>query len=77
MKILLENARILTMIDDKLVFGDLVIEDDRIVYIGLDSDKHAPFDVIHKCNGNVIMPGFKNAHTHSAMTFLRTKQPIL
>ena len=22
--------------------------------------------------GNLIMPGFKNAHTHSAMTFLRS-----
>lgn len=22
--------------------------------------------------GNVVMPGFKNAHTHSAMTFLRS-----
>lgn len=24
------------------------------------------------CNGNLLMPGFKNAHTHSAMTFLRS-----
>lgn len=22
--------------------------------------------------GNLLMPGFKNAHTHSAMTFLRS-----
>lgn len=24
------------------------------------------------CHGNLLMPGFKNAHTHSAMTFLRS-----
>ena len=24
------------------------------------------------CEGNLLMPGFKNAHTHSAMTFLRS-----
>lgn len=24
------------------------------------------------CGGNLLMPGFKNAHTHSAMTFLRS-----
>lgn len=24
------------------------------------------------CKGNLLMPGFKNAHTHSAMTFLRS-----
>ena len=23
-------------------------------------------------NGNLVMPGFKNGHTHSAMTFLRS-----
>ena len=23
-------------------------------------------------NGNLLMPGFKNAHTHTAMTFLRS-----
>lgn len=61
------------MIDDKVIFANIVIEDDRIKYIGDKIDKYKPFDVIYDCEGNVIMPGFKNAHTHSAMTFLRSK----
>ena len=61
------------MIDDKVIFANIVIEDDRIKYIGDKIDKYKPFDVVYDCEGNVIMPGFKNAHTHSAMTFLRSK----
>ena len=34
MKTLFRNARILTMADDKVIHGDLVAEDKRIVYIG-------------------------------------------
>lgn len=73
MKTLLKNARILKMTDDQLIIGDLVIENDRIIYIGNDSAKYGPFDLVHDCKKNVIMPGFKNAHAHSAMTFLRSK----
>ena len=73
MKTLLKNARILKMTDNQLIIGNLVIENDRIIYIGSDSDKYGPFDTIHDCKMNVIMPGFKNAHAHSAMTFLRSK----
>ena len=29
------------------------------------------FDEERDMKGNLIMPGFKNAHTHTAMTFLR------
>lgn len=73
MKTLLKNARVIKMIDDTVIFANIVIEDDRIKYIGDKIDKYKPFDVIYDCEGNVIMPGFKNAHTHSAMTFLRSK----
>lgn len=30
------------------------------------------WDVEIDCKGNLLMPGFKNAHTHSGMTFLRS-----
>ena len=73
MKTLLKNAKILKMTDDQLIIGNLVIEDDRIIYIGNESDKYVPFDIVRDCKGNVIMPGFKNAHAHSAMSFLRSK----
>lgn len=73
MKTLLKNARILKMDDTPLFEGDIVIENSRIVYIGTESDSFKPFDVVRDIKGNVLMPGFKNAHTHSSMTFLRSK----
>ena len=73
MKTLLKNARILTMADRNITHGNIVVENNRIIYIGKDIDKYAPFDVIRDINNNLLMPGFKNAHTHSAMTFLRSK----
>ena len=73
MRILFKNARILTMIDDKIINGDLVVIDNLIAYIGNDSSSYAPFDRVIDCKQNLLMPGFKNAHTHSAMVFLRGK----
>lgn len=73
MKILLKNARILKMDDTPIFLSSLVIIDDHIAYIGDATSKYAPFDQVHDCHGNVIMPGFKNAHSHSGMTFLRSK----
>ena len=72
MKILFKNAKILTMVDDKIIDGHLVVTDNRISYVG----KVLPtglFDQVIDCEGNLLMPGLKNAHTHSAMTFLRSK----
>ena len=73
MRILFKNARILTMIDDKIISADLVVDNNLIAYIGKESSSYAPFDRIIECNGNLLMPGFKNAHSHSAMVFLRSK----
>ena len=73
MRTLLKNARILKMTDENILFSSMVIIDDRIAYIGDDYEGYGPFDIIHDCKGNVIMPGFKNAHTHSAMTLLRSR----
>lgn len=58
---------------EEIIYSSLLVEDDRIAYIGDDYAKYGPFDIVRDCKGNVIMPGFKNAHTHSAMTFLRSK----
>ena len=71
MRILFKNAKILTMIDDKIIDGDLIVNDNRIAFIGKDSFKYGPFDRVIECNGNLLMPGFKNAHAHSAMVFLK------
>jgi len=79
------NAKILTLEKShtfQIIEGELWVRGDRICYIGNGED------VAGVCNqmediiiwereinvqGNLLMPGFKNAHTHSAMTFLRSK----
>ena len=73
MRTLFKNARILTMKDENILEGDLVVVDNRIAYIGKESSNYGPFDRIVECNNNLLMPGFKNAHAHSAMVFLRSK----
>lgn len=74
MNIRIYNARILTMEEGRDIFeGELHVEGNRITYVGQNlpvTDKAWDHEI--NANGNVIMPGFKNAHTHSAMTFLRS-----
>ena len=73
MKILFKNARILTMVDEKIIDADLLVIDSRIAYIGDSAHKYTPFDLVIDCQKKLLMPGFKNAHTHSAMIFLRNR----
>lgn len=71
MKIRFYNARILTMEKDTAVEKkELHVEGNRIAYIG--EKREGEFDREIDCENNLLMPGFKNAHTHSAMTFLRS-----
>ena len=71
MKTLFTNARVLTMNDGPvLIFGHLAIEDSRIIYVG-EEKPSGHFDKIVDCHNMILMPGLKNAHTHSAMVFLR------
>lgn len=68
------NARILTMQEGKPVFlGEVWIKGDTIVYVGPQGkETDIVWDKEIDAKGNLIMPGFKNAHTHTAMTFLRS-----
>lgn len=83
MNIRLYNARILTMEKERPVFfGEIWIKNEKIVYVGetkqLESfwkdsrDTCIIWDREVDCGGNLLLPGFKNAHTHSGMTFLRS-----
>lgn len=75
MRIRLYNAKILTMDRDlDIVEGELHTEDEKISCVG-----DSPIDISNKkfdreidVKGNLILPGFKDAHTHSPMTFLRS-----
>ena len=72
MRIRFYNARILTMENDSLINGELWTQDSKIEYIGDAKASDKLFDREIDCKGNLLMPGLKNAHTHSAMTFSRS-----
>ncbi len=70
------------MADDAEPFrGELWTDGGRIIFAGTDQEaaekRRLPgdlsFDEEIDCSGNLLMPGFKNAHTHSAMTLLRSR----
>ena len=55
--------------DFEIIKDDVFVDGDTIVAIGK-YDKQA--DETIDLEGNLLMPSFKNAHTHSAMTFARS-----
>ena len=52
--------------------NEVWIDGDAIVYVGPAKEDMPAFGREIDLNGDLLMPGFKNAHTHSAMTFLRS-----
>lgn len=83
MNIRFYNVKILTMEEDKkfeVIEGELWVKGNEICYIGDGTDVSSVckdqeiliWDREIDGNGNLLMPGFKNAHTHTAMTFLRS-----
>lgn len=71
------NAKVLTMENGMQPFdGEVWIEETRIAYTGKKvSDSILAgytWERSVDAKGGLVMPGFKNAHTHSAMTFLRS-----
>ena len=83
MNIRLYNARILTMEPGREVFyGEVWVKNDKIAYVAEQKElaeewdksqfPRIAWDIELDCKGNLLMPGFKNAHTHSGMTFLRS-----
>lgn len=71
MKMRFYNARIITMNGREIINGELHTDGDTITYVGAEA-KPGDFDKEVDCGGDVLMPGFKNAHTHTAMTFSRS-----
>ena len=70
MKIRFRNAKLL-LPDMTVTEGELCTDDGVITYVG-DSAPEIDYDAVEDAHGNLLMPGFCNAHTHSAMTFLRS-----
>lgn len=83
MNIRFYNARILTMEEGKGIFlGEIWIQGDTIIYVGDGRNTDPVYEQLGipciiwdkeiDCEQNLLMPGFKNAHTHSGMTLLRS-----
>lgn len=74
MNIRFYNAKILTMADGfEICEGELWVSGSEVVYVGnAGVQESLLWDREIDVQGNLLMPGFKNAHTHSAMTFLRS-----
>ncbi len=82
MNLRLYNARILTMEQGRDIFeGEIWIKQEKIVRVAtrneieqsaLSREEECSWDRQIDCEKNLLMPGFKNAHTHSAMTLMRS-----
>lgn len=67
------NALVLPMTDGTEPFcGEVWTDGDKIAYVGAAREDRPAFEREIDLRGDLVMPGFKNAHTHSAMTFLRS-----
>lgn len=71
MKLRFYNAKILTMENENIINGELCTDGGLISYVGSEK-QDGDFDREIDLCGNLIIPGFKDAHTHTAMTFLRS-----
>ena len=76
MNVRLKNARVMTMEQGCRIFsdGEVEVRGSKIIYCGA---MRSGFSPAYNCReldlkGSLIMPGFKNAHTHSPMSFLRS-----
>ena len=71
MRYRLFNAKILSMKDRNIIDGEIWVNGKDIEYVG-PAKTGSGFDESIDCEGNLLMPSLKNAHTHSAMTFSRS-----
>lgn len=72
----IKNALVMPMTGGNELFdGEVWTDGDKISFVGSPTDemlKNARFEREIDADGGIVMPSFKNAHTHSAMTFLRS-----
>ena len=70
------NGRILALKKgfDLIENGEVIVDGSQIIYVGKakEHNKNIKYEREINLNGNLLMPSFKNAHTHSAMTFGRS-----
>lgn len=62
---LIRNGYILTMENEQIIKGDVVIENNTIKQVI--ANYEGPYDEAIDAKGNIVMPGLINAHTHLGM----------
>ena len=73
MKTLLKNANIVTCDGGKVIYnGCMGYEDGKILFVGEEVPEKFRWDELIDAKGNTVMPGLCNAHSHVAMTALRS-----
>ena len=66
------NGRVLSFVNGTEITNNEVWTDGSICYVGPKKAAMPQFEREIDLKGDLLLPGFKNAHTHSAMTFLRS-----
>ena len=67
------NGSVLSFVNGTEITNDEVwIDGSTICYVGPKKEEMPQFEREIDLKGDLLMPGFKNAHTHSAMTALRS-----
>ena len=67
------NGRVLTFEPEaKIRQCEVWTDGARICHVGARPEAVPEFEREIDLNGDLLIPGFKNAHTHSGMTFLRS-----
>ena len=67
------NGKVLSMDGGMdIADGEVWTDGDRISYVGTPKEEMPLFEREIDLKGDLVMPGFKNAHAHSAMTFARS-----
>ena len=71
MKVLFKNAKVLDLKREQGYFcGCVAVDGNTISYVGT-KEPAGEFNRIIDAKGNLLMPGFVNAHAHTPMTLLR------
>ena len=70
MKTLIKNVHLTEKYGFENKTVNILIEDEFIKYVGTDCNFEG-VDKVIEGNGNLVIPGFYNAHCHSSMTLFR------
>tara|TARA_Y100001956_G_scaffold57848_1_gene57034 strand:- start:1085 stop:2494 length:1410 start_codon:yes stop_codon:yes gene_type:complete len=73
--LMITDAMVLTMNQDKTVYenGTVVVKDNKIVAVGDETlEQQYEADRVIDADGDIVMPGLINTHTHVSMTVFRS-----